>query len=341
MLPKITISVPTYNAAADLPDCLTSIRKQNYPQDKIEIIVADGGSEDNTVEIAKRFGVKVFHNEKKLADYGAKIIVKNATGDLLVVFAADNELGSEDWALKTAEIFERHPDVSAVWGRIISGKNDPPINKYYELIQNDPFTFFMNKNLSDYLKEAEVDNISEGKCYIFDVDAEKPLIWGANGLVFKMNLVKDIILREGFVADNDVFQIMIENGHSKVAYMPTLETVHHHVSSLWKWTAKWQRNFIKHLLNEKETRNLNWVFTAGFRKRVVGWMIYSLIPVFPLGDSIYKSITDKNIYWLYHPLTCFVQTLVYSYIVVSTKSGRKMVFGLLKEGKTVRKVISP
>ena len=52
MQPKITFSIPTYNTASDLPDCLNSIRSQDYPQDKIEIIIADGGSEDDTVEIA-------------------------------------------------------------------------------------------------------------------------------------------------------------------------------------------------------------------------------------------------------------------------------------------------
>jgi glycosyltransferase involved in cell wall biosynthesis len=88
--PKITFSIPTYNAEKHLVACLNSIKRQKYPKEKLEILVADGGSEDRTVEIAKEFGARVLNNPKRLADYGAKINAKNATGDLFVIFAADN-----------------------------------------------------------------------------------------------------------------------------------------------------------------------------------------------------------------------------------------------------------
>lgn len=333
MQPKITFCIPTYNAASDLPACLNSIRGQNYPQDKIEIIIADGGSEDDTVEIAKGFGVQIYHNERRLADYGAKIIAKNATGDLLARVDADNELGSKDWAQKVATIFNEHKDIAAVWGRIVSGKGDPAINKYYALIQNEPFTFFMNQNMKRYLKNASVEEIMGEKCYIFDVEKDRPLVWGSNGLTYAFYLVKDIMLRDEFIADNDAFQIMIENGHNKVAYMPSLETVHHTVESLGEWVAKWKRNFTKHFLAEIEGRNLNWVFVKNFKKKLVLWLVYSLVPIFSFADALYKAIKDRNQYWLYHPVAAFVQSAVYIYLTVSTKSGRKMIRGVLKKGK--------
>ena len=333
MLPKITFSLPTYNAAADLPRCLSSIRRQDYPEDKIEIIIADGGSEDNTVEIAKRFGVQIYHNERRLADYGAKIIAKNATGALFVIFAADNELGSDDWAQRVATIFTEHKDLAAIWGRIVSGKDDPAINKYYALIQNDPFAFFMNRNMKGYLKKASVEEIMGEKCYIFDVEKDRPLVWGANGLTYDFRLVKNIILRDEFIADNDVFQIMIENGHNRVAYMPSLETVHHTVDSLGEWMTKLKRNFTKHLLDEMEARNLNWVFVKNFKLRLVLWLIYSLVPIFSFADAAYKAIKDRNLYWMYHPLAAFAQSAVYIYLIASTKSGRKMIRSTLKTSK--------
>jgi glycosyltransferase involved in cell wall biosynthesis len=55
MEPNISVLIPTLNAASVLESCLKSIRSQNYPQEKLEIIVADGGSTDATVGIASNY----------------------------------------------------------------------------------------------------------------------------------------------------------------------------------------------------------------------------------------------------------------------------------------------
>ena len=59
-LPKVSIVIPTLNADTVLKLCLESISIQNYPKDKIEIVVGDGGSSDNTIAIAKKYNAKVF-----------------------------------------------------------------------------------------------------------------------------------------------------------------------------------------------------------------------------------------------------------------------------------------
>ncbi len=125
----------------------------------MEILVADGGSTDETVDIAKWYGARVFNNPRRFADYGAKINVAEATGDLLVIFAADNELEGSDWLTRVAHQFMKGADISAVWGKLIAADHDPPINKYYELIQSDPFHYFLNKTLSFYLAQATFDPI--------------------------------------------------------------------------------------------------------------------------------------------------------------------------------------
>lgn len=64
-LPTISILIPTLNAASVLEKCLRSITTQDYLKDKIEIIIADGGSTDKTLEIARKYGAKIYKNPLK------------------------------------------------------------------------------------------------------------------------------------------------------------------------------------------------------------------------------------------------------------------------------------
>jgi glycosyltransferase involved in cell wall biosynthesis len=327
--PKFTISLPTYNAACDLPRCLENIRGQDYPTELVEVLVADGRSSDDTVNIARRFGATVLDNPRRLADYGAKLIAGAATGDLLVIFAADNGFETRHWLDRVAAQFVRYPDLAAVWGRLISGPDDPPINKYYELIQSDPLAFFLNKNLDRYLREAP----DGGDAYVFTVDPRRPVIWGANGLVYRLAYVRDIILRDEFLGDNDIFQCMIERGQSRVAYIPSLRTYHHHVRSLRQWIGKWRRNYTLHFLEHYDSRNLNWVYAGGIRWKMAIWLLYSLLPLISGAHALTLALRDRNAHWLYHPIVAFCQTVCYAYHTVRSGAGRRLIGALVLRGR--------
>ena len=50
---KISIAVPSYNYGQYIEACLSSIQKQNY--DNFEVLIADGGSTDTSLEIIQQF----------------------------------------------------------------------------------------------------------------------------------------------------------------------------------------------------------------------------------------------------------------------------------------------
>ena len=97
--PKLSVVIPAYNEAKEIPKCIESILALNYPKDKIEIIVVDDGSKDNTLEIAQgyeKIGVKVFtkKNEGTAAatkNYG----IKKATGDIIATLDGDSYVHPE------------------------------------------------------------------------------------------------------------------------------------------------------------------------------------------------------------------------------------------------------
>ncbi|MCL2134116.1 MAG: glycosyltransferase [Candidatus Bathyarchaeota archaeon] len=59
VLPKVSVIVCSMNNEETIEECLQSLLSQNYPQGHIEIILVDGGSKDRTVQIAKKYPVKV------------------------------------------------------------------------------------------------------------------------------------------------------------------------------------------------------------------------------------------------------------------------------------------
>lgn len=61
---EISIIMPTFNAERTLEKSLTSIVNQTLPRECIEILVIDGGSTDQTVKIAERFGAKILKMKK-------------------------------------------------------------------------------------------------------------------------------------------------------------------------------------------------------------------------------------------------------------------------------------
>ncbi|MCX8030129.1 MAG: TIGR04283 family arsenosugar biosynthesis glycosyltransferase [Thermodesulfovibrionales bacterium] len=84
---KITVIIPVFNEKENIISCIENVKRIN----PLEILVVDGGSSDNTCELAKNHGAKVISSKKgrgiQLAE-GAK----EAKGDLLLFIHADARL---------------------------------------------------------------------------------------------------------------------------------------------------------------------------------------------------------------------------------------------------------
>lgn len=79
----ISVVIPTYNEEKCIENCLSSV--MNGSVIPLEIIVADGGSSDKTVEIAKRMGAIITNNPHKHAAAGRNEGIKIAKEMLLLL----------------------------------------------------------------------------------------------------------------------------------------------------------------------------------------------------------------------------------------------------------------
>jgi glycosyltransferase involved in cell wall biosynthesis len=327
--PSVTFAVPVFNEAHRIIRCLESVRNQDYPQGRVKIIIADGGSTDRTLEIASAFDVEIVDNPERLGEFGLQRAMLHVGTDLVVVFAADNELAGADWISRAVGPFVENPELAALWGPIIASRDDPPVNRYYALIQSEPLTFFVNKNLKGYLESA-VEASDDGIGLLFRVDPSRPLPWGANGLVLRSEFVTPVWHVEGYLGDNDAFQTMLAAGHDLVAWLPELKTYHHSIRSLADWREKFERNFSRHFIDHYQSRDMSWAFPRDFKWRFVLWLLYSLLPPISLAHSLYLAARDREIVWLYHPIACFLQSAIYIRIVLTNPDARRVVWDVLR-----------
>ena len=84
-LPSISIVIPTLNSEPDISKFFASLNKQLYPKNRLEILAVDGGSTDNTVQVLKKYGVKVINNPYRLAEPGISLGMNKAKNDLIMV----------------------------------------------------------------------------------------------------------------------------------------------------------------------------------------------------------------------------------------------------------------
>src|SRR3989344_8133729 len=96
-LPRISVVTPTKNSAKTLGACLASIRDQDSPQQKVEVIIIDAASTDQTLALAKRYRAKILENPLQTGEAGKAVGVKAAEGELIALIDSDNILPTKDW----------------------------------------------------------------------------------------------------------------------------------------------------------------------------------------------------------------------------------------------------
>ncbi len=86
-VPHVSIVIPTLNEGSNIDKLLDGIREEMRDED-FEVVVVDGGSEDDTVSKAKRLGARVMYDYE---GKGSSLVrgLRSARGDVLVSMDAD------------------------------------------------------------------------------------------------------------------------------------------------------------------------------------------------------------------------------------------------------------
>ncbi len=107
---SVSVIVPVLNEAAAIEPALRTLLTQDFPADRFEVIVADGGSADATVPTVRRLqgefpNLKLVFNPGRLSSAGRNTAVRHATKDVAVVVDGHCTVPDRNYLRNVAEAF--------------------------------------------------------------------------------------------------------------------------------------------------------------------------------------------------------------------------------------------
>lgn len=113
----LSVIIPALNSAETIRLTLSSIFSNDFPQNRFEVLVIDNGSVDGTVEVAKKYPVKIYHCMKRGIGPPRNLGLKVAMGDI-VCFTDSDCIIEKDWLKKICRFFEANREVDGVGGPV-------------------------------------------------------------------------------------------------------------------------------------------------------------------------------------------------------------------------------
>ncbi len=323
-VPSISVLIPTLNAASVLERCLRSIVNQNYPKNKVEIIVADGGSTDRSLAIAKKYGAEIYKNPLRTAEAGKAVALRQAQGKLVALIDSDNILPDKNWFKKMVVPFSDPEIVGSEPWAYTYRRQDGFITRYCALLGvNDPLVYFIgNYDRRNFLSEQwtglTVDQEDRGGWIKATLKPGTLPTIGANGTIMRQEILTQSGMVDKYLVDIDILADLVTQKPVKFAKVK-IGIIHLYCGSSLPTFIRKQKRRVK-----------DYLYYQGIGARAYPWLkkdktgmlkfIFSCLTVLPLLTQSLKGYFRKPDWaWFFHPLACWLTFWVYSTQVVLSR----------------------
>ncbi len=240
-LPFISIIIPAKNEEKLIQKCISSLHQLNYPKEKIEIIIVDGLSSDNTASVASEMGAIVISNPKQTVSPGRNIGFEHAKGDLIAFTDADC-IVDPAWLSNSIKYFERDSSVACAGGPNLTPSDESDFGKAVGFVFDQPIF------AAGSIHARELDEVKEVTS-----------IPGCNAIYRQSVLAKVMPLDETMLTGDDTLlnRKILDLG-GKLLYTPDVIVFHYRRPTPRKLWRQFYRYSIGRLqIGKKDKRLLN------------------------------------------------------------------------------------
>lgn len=316
MPPVVSIIVPTLNSAGVLPRCLESIRAQDF-DGPIELIIADGGSADDTREIARRFHAEqILDNPRRTGEAAKAVGLSHARGEFIAFIDSDNFLVGRDWLRRMIAPFREEARLVLTeplyfhWNRA-----DPPINRYCALMGiNDPLCFYCG-NFDRYNHALgrwtglDIETTDRGDWIAIELrPGERIPTLGANGTIYRRSALRELPPSDYFF-DVDIPRRLASSGERLAAKVKC--DVHHWYCACFADFVRKQRRRIRDYYMFSD-RRVGGDFGGSYSRGGLAAFIASTCLVLPaLLISLRGHLRKPDPAWFLHWPLCVATLWIY------------------------------
>ena len=133
---KISIIIPTYNEANNLPLLLSDL---SIIKKELEILIVECGSEDKTIDIENIYGAKIHNSKENNRGLQLNIGAKNALGEWFIFLHADSRLNG-DWLKRIKSVLQ--DEESYIYSFMFQIDSKKIIYRFLEILVNFRSFFF-------------------------------------------------------------------------------------------------------------------------------------------------------------------------------------------------------
>jgi glycosyltransferase involved in cell wall biosynthesis len=301
-LPRVTFIIPVLNAAGILENCLQSIRRQDYPQEKFEIIVGDAGSKDGTRELAKNFGALVVDDHGRNIEDGKRAALVHATGEYVVFIDADNEITHPDYIRRAVEALAASPTAFGVESYYLPSPRMTSFCSYLTCLLHisDPVAWLMS------IKPVFLGAAGETERWTFPKNSLAYPV-GSNGFVFRKSELDLVKAGENYSDTHTSVNLIQATGKREWLRVKGRGVHHYYVATLGEFLKK-RRRATCHFLDMQKEHGFSWTER---KPRIPGWLACLLCAtfIFPFLQMLAALARTRDVRWLWHPWASFASAL--------------------------------
>lgn len=273
--PLISVIIPVKNGANTLNDALQGVFSQKLIN-CVEVIIINSGSTDDTLDIAKKYPVRIHEIPPEEFNHGAtrNLGVALAHGEFVVLTVQDAIPADDEWISKMLKHF-KDPDVAGVCGRqIIPHDKDKNPLEWSRTFSEPVSRKVCFKHRSEYQ-------------YLTDMEKRSICSWDDVTAMYRRSTLLKVPFRPAMFAEDALWaNDALENGYA-IIYEPNATVYHYHFQT---FSFRFKRMLTVYYHDT--------IFWGSIRHPRKWWKTSAQI-LFHLAKNPQLSLSDK-LYWLFY-----------------------------------------